>query len=150
MEKLWSVEAVADMFGVSQRTIRNYIKDGALKGSKIGGQWRFSETEINRFRFSSSYLWDWVNEEAVNFLDGVADYDGAMQICTIVDLVVDENQTQEMIIERIKKLTVLEDNQLIRVRSQIVPASGKRKTIRRSVLFGEAEYIKEAIDILKG
>ncbi|NLX62756.1 MAG: helix-turn-helix domain-containing protein [Tissierellia bacterium] len=47
MEKLYTVKDVALMTGLTERTIRNYIKDGRLKGKKIGVQWRFSEDDIN-------------------------------------------------------------------------------------------------------
>lgn len=48
MEKLYTVKDVALMTGLTERTIRNYIKDGRLKGKKIGVQWRFTEEDINR------------------------------------------------------------------------------------------------------
>lgn len=46
-EKLYTVEDVAAMTGMTDRTIRNYLKDGKLKGRKIVGQWRFTEADIN-------------------------------------------------------------------------------------------------------
>jgi excisionase family DNA binding protein len=35
-----SVYEVADLFGVSHKTIRNMIRDGKLPAAKIGQQWR--------------------------------------------------------------------------------------------------------------
>jgi excisionase family DNA binding protein len=34
---------------LSERTIRRYIKDDKIKGSKVGGVWRFSEEQIEEF-----------------------------------------------------------------------------------------------------
>lgn len=48
IEKLYTVEEVADLASVTGRTIRNYLKDGRLVGRKIGGQWRFPESEVQR------------------------------------------------------------------------------------------------------
>ena len=48
IEKLYTVEEVADLASVTGRTIRNYLKSGRLVGRKIGGQWRFPENEVNR------------------------------------------------------------------------------------------------------
>jgi excisionase family DNA binding protein len=48
IEKLYTVEEVAELASVTGRTIRNYLKSGRLKGRKIGGQWRFPETEVQR------------------------------------------------------------------------------------------------------
>ncbi len=53
MEKLFTVDNIAEMTGLTSRTIRNYIADGRLKGRKIGSQWRFTEGDIEAM-FSSS------------------------------------------------------------------------------------------------
>lgn len=46
MEKLYTVEDVAMMTGLTGRTIRNYLADGRLKGRKIGAQWRFTDEDV--------------------------------------------------------------------------------------------------------
>lgn len=48
IEKLYTVEEVAELASVTGRTIRNYLKSGRLIGRKIGGQWRFPEAEVQR------------------------------------------------------------------------------------------------------
>lgn len=47
MEKLYTVEDVAQMTGLTSRTIRNYLADGRLTGRKVGAQWRFTEENIS-------------------------------------------------------------------------------------------------------
>lgn len=47
-EKLYTVADVAEVTGMTSRTIRNYLKDGTLTGQKIGVQWRFTEDEIKK------------------------------------------------------------------------------------------------------
>jgi len=46
MEKLYTVEDVAQMTGLTSRTIRNYLAHGLLTGRKVGAQWRFTEENI--------------------------------------------------------------------------------------------------------
>lgn len=46
MEKLYTVEDVAEFAGLTTRTIRAYLADGRLRGRKIGSQWRFTESDI--------------------------------------------------------------------------------------------------------
>lgn len=46
IEKLYTVEDIAKMTGLTSRTIRNYLADGRLRGRKIGSQWRFTEADI--------------------------------------------------------------------------------------------------------
>ena len=50
-QKLYTVADVAELTGLTSRTIRNYLKDGTLRGKKIGVQWRFTEEDINRLFF---------------------------------------------------------------------------------------------------
>lgn len=45
-DKMYTVDEVAELASVTSRTIRNYLKDGRLKGRKIGGQWRFTEQNV--------------------------------------------------------------------------------------------------------
>lgn len=47
-EKL-TVEELAQELNVTTRTIRNYLKEGKLHGTKIGGQWRFSQEDLYAF-----------------------------------------------------------------------------------------------------
>ena len=44
-EKLYTAEDVAQITGLTLRTIRNYIKSGRLKGHRVGVQWRFTEAD---------------------------------------------------------------------------------------------------------
>lgn len=46
-QKWYTVAEVAKMTGLTDRTIRNYLKDGTMHGKKIGVQWRFTEEDIN-------------------------------------------------------------------------------------------------------
>lgn len=88
MEKLFTVDNIAEMTGLTSRTIRNYIADGRLKGRKIGSQWRFTEADIEAL-FSASGARSAVGQEeteggaAADFLrvqkrDSVA-------VCAVVD-----------------------------------------------------------------
>ncbi len=45
-DKLYTVEEVAKKTGLTDRTIRNYLKDGKLRGKKVGGQWRFTADDV--------------------------------------------------------------------------------------------------------
>lgn len=45
-EKLYTAEDVAQITGLTLRTIRNYIKSGRLKGRRLGVQWRFTAADI--------------------------------------------------------------------------------------------------------
>jgi len=46
--KIYSVHEVADFLGKTERTVRQYIKDGKLKATKIG-QWTVTEEALKEF-----------------------------------------------------------------------------------------------------
>lgn len=48
IEKLLTIEEVADVLRVSTRTIVRYIESGKLKASKIG-VWRIKESDVRLF-----------------------------------------------------------------------------------------------------
>lgn len=47
--KLYTLAEMAEMLDVTQRTLLTYLKDGKLKGVKIGGKWRISEENYKKF-----------------------------------------------------------------------------------------------------
>jgi excisionase family DNA binding protein len=47
--KLYSLKDLQKVLGVTQRTLQTYIKDGKLKGQKIGGKWQISESNLRKF-----------------------------------------------------------------------------------------------------
>jgi excisionase family DNA binding protein len=46
---LYSVEEISELLMVSQRTLYNYIKSGALKAIKIGKYWRIRYEDLQDF-----------------------------------------------------------------------------------------------------
>lgn len=88
IEKLYTVEDIAKMTGLTGRTIRNYLADGRLRGRKIGSQWRFTESDITAL-FSAP-------EAAAPAADGGAGSDAVSEflkpqsrsgvaICSVID-----------------------------------------------------------------
>lgn len=46
---LYSVEKVAELLDVHQKTVLRYIKEGRLKANKVGGRWRIHGNDLTRF-----------------------------------------------------------------------------------------------------
>lgn len=49
MENIYTVEDAAEQLKVSTFTIREYLKNGKIKGFKIGNSWRIKESELETF-----------------------------------------------------------------------------------------------------
>lgn len=50
---LYTIEEAAEILPVCYQTIRRYIKNGRLRGQKIGGRWLINEDSINELLASS-------------------------------------------------------------------------------------------------
>ena len=47
--KVYSLTEIEPILGVTHRTLLTYIKDGRLKGVKIGGKWKVSGENWRKF-----------------------------------------------------------------------------------------------------
>jgi excisionase family DNA binding protein len=148
MEKLYTVEDIATMTSLTTRTIRNYIKDGLLKGRKIGGQWRFTEEDVKNLMDNGTYREDFadsVRQDVIDFLDDVhTEYIGNTQICTIIDLY----QEKIVLEEKNKKLQELwKTNKINSNYKSFAWEQGEDKA--RIILFATPEFLIEALKILQ-
>lgn len=46
---MYTVEELAEMFGIQERTIRRFLKEGLLKGRKLANRWYVSEESIMEY-----------------------------------------------------------------------------------------------------
>jgi excisionase family DNA binding protein len=49
IETNYTLNEVAEILKVTQRTIYNYVARGTLHGFKVGGYWRVTESELKNF-----------------------------------------------------------------------------------------------------
>lgn len=47
--KIYTLKEVEDILKVTQRTLYNYIKEGKLKASKVGREWRVRHQDLEDF-----------------------------------------------------------------------------------------------------
>ena len=65
-EKLYSISDIAKKTKLTDRTIRNYLANGTLKGKKIGGQWRFTQNDINALFHNEVFADDMLTKSEKN------------------------------------------------------------------------------------
>lgn len=46
---LYSAAEAAELLGISERTLREYVKIGRIRAQKIGGDWTFTAENIQAF-----------------------------------------------------------------------------------------------------
>lgn len=49
MDKLYTVEEVSKMLNIHPNTIRLWLKNGNLKGLKVGRYWRVKDSQLQEF-----------------------------------------------------------------------------------------------------
>jgi excisionase family DNA binding protein len=151
MEKLYTVDDIAKMTMMTSRTIRTYIKDGILKGKKIGGQWRFTEEDVKSFMDNGAYKVEHfsnLKQDIVDFIDGVNDFvKGEIQACTIVDLY----QEKDVVADKQEKLMAFisshadTPNNWMSFSSEYIESESKT----RIVIFAQPKFLIEALKILE-
>ena len=100
LEKLYSVEEVAEMTTVTTSTIRNYLRKGVLTGTKIGGQWRFRQEDImhmfNQEKTASDFR-ETSSRIVRDFLGGqYKPFSELVSICTVADVACTKEQAKAM------------------------------------------------------
>ncbi len=93
----YGINDVALMTGLSDRTLREYIKNGVLVGDKVEGAWRFSEEQISAF-FEDKQVYKSIkakkNALCYDFLLG--DKKKNPESCFISDIPCDKKRAEEI------------------------------------------------------
>lgn len=124
-EPLYSIADVAKITKLTDRTIRNYLAKGILKGKKIGGQWRFTDQDLCML-FSNSYFEnDMKNKVENQIIDFFNKNETNRQMCVIFKTKIIEKEKRELFLKNInlisKKyknkegLTFVDDDGVIKV-----------------------------------
>ncbi|MDD2649391.1 MAG: helix-turn-helix domain-containing protein [Eubacteriales bacterium] len=149
LEKLYTVEEIAKMTSLTTRTIRNHLRSGILMGRKIGGQWRFTEKDIERFMESGEASKDMANEQkqaVLDFIDGVnTDVRGTLQICSIIDLYAPADEAKRKSDLLCEAINASQGESYLQYKFDYAESEGKA----RFILFASPEIIKQAMEIVK-
>ena len=146
-EKLFTVEDIANMTSLTSRTIRNYLKNGTLQGSKIGGQWRFTMDNIRQLFNDSSYSNDRSRNnklQVLNFVNNkIQGKQGDIMICTIVDYFCESQSVSHKMYEKL--VTVInnkpDDSSPAKFDYEYIEKDNKA----RFTLFGNPDYIVNSL-----
>lgn len=49
MDELWDVKTAASRLGLSTRTVYQLARDGRIPGIRVGGRWRFQQSDLDRW-----------------------------------------------------------------------------------------------------
>ncbi len=84
-----NINETARMLSLHPRTIRRYLREGTLKGTKVGGEWRIHRSDLQAMLGNSEVareLKDTWDKGVQEFLSGNgSEPEGGYRICTIID-----------------------------------------------------------------
>ena len=137
-EKYYTVADVAEFTGMTGRTIRNYLKDGTLTGTKIGVQWRFTEEDIRRLFHKESFVIETPTQHVRNFISGTdAEKD---RICSVIDLADLDEESGKALYEDLQK-----KNPDLKLSQEYFDDT----KVFRICLSGEADSVASALRLIK-
>lgn len=149
-EKLYTVEDIAGMASLTSRTIRNYLKDGSLKGKKVGGQWRFTMKDIEQLFNNSGFSTEIRNnnkQDVMDFIDGVStDFQSSIQIYTIVDYYCESLDAAKKMCDTLMSVINNPDNKFSASKFNYEFIKDDSKA--RFTLFGTPDYIIKTLELL--
>lgn len=87
MQTYYTVADVARMTGLTERTIRSYLRDGKLLGSRVGVQWRFTEAQVTALFADAQAQQRIAQTKAQHVLDFLQEAGHTSpSACTVVDV----------------------------------------------------------------
>jgi len=64
-EKYYNTKEVAEMLSISQEYLRQLLREGKVKGVKVGRLWKIKESEIRNLAEGVRNWIDWHTEEEI-------------------------------------------------------------------------------------
>lgn len=144
--KTYTINDIAQMTMLSDRTIRNYIRRGLLKGKLNRGTWYFTEEELGAF-FKEDYVKQTTLGKAEGIVTHFLDNDKRDEdsICAIYDMVIRTEEEGNQICEKLLLEINAEDNRRVTYSYQY---NGKKGTVR-IIVSGDADKVTELLMSLK-
>lgn len=144
-EKLYSISDIAKKTKLTDRTIRNYLANGTLKGRKIGGQWRFTQSDINALFNNEDFADDMLSKSEKNinkYLKNELSFKSENNMCSIINIVVKNKEDR---ISMWKKLKEIQPNEDKKEQISFIEENGHIKMI----IIASCDYVFKVIEVLK-
>ena len=144
-EKLYSISDIAKKTKLTDRTIRNYLAKGKLKGRKIGGQWRFTDKDIWSLYSNDEFVDDMLakSERSVNkYFNQELSFTSENNGCIILNFVVKDKETRKELFSKIKQIPTDEDK---KEQISFIENDGRIKMI----VIASYKYISVVMDLIK-
>ena len=145
-EKLYSISDIAKLTKLTDRTIRNYLASGTLKGRKVGGQWRFTQQDVKALFYNDVFADDMLEKSEKNinkYINNEFEFNNHNNACTILNIVIEEKETRKEFFRKVKEIPVDDDK---KERVSFIEENGKIKMI----IIASFDYVNAIMELIKG
>lgn len=144
-EKYYTISDIAKLTRLTDRTIRNYLANGALKGTKIGGQWRFTKADIRQLFSDDKFGDDMKNKTEKSiysyYNNQLKSLDSNMT-CQIIDVIIEDKEKRKEMFSKIKEVNKSSDE-----KENISFVYDNNHV--RIVIISSFEYVYKIMDIVR-
>lgn len=106
-EKYYTLSDIAKFTKLTDRTIRNYLANGTLKGHKVGGQWRFSQEDVKALFSNDKFEDDMKIKTEKNILSYYNDkysFNCINNSCVIINITISNKNIRKEFFKEIKTI----------------------------------------------
>ncbi len=96
---MYSLKDIIVLTNLSERTIRRYISEGKLEGTKVGGVWRFTEEQLDNFygfKEAIKTIKREIGMEVTDFINMPNPKKKQTHTCLMIDLNIDEELMEKV------------------------------------------------------
>lgn len=142
--EFFTVADVAKITGLSERTIRNYLEDGRLKGKKVGVQWRFTRENIENLFMAPKVSDSMANARREMVLDFLEHKSKARpRLCFIYDIPCQTEEEATHLCE-----PILDKVNAIKSEGELRFSFQEHGGVARLILMGEPRLVQKVLALL--
>ena len=140
MGEFFTVDQVAKILDMHPRTVRRYVREGQLRATKVGGEWRIRREDADMFMgMNAKELFDHGIEDVQAYIDGFAGQArGKFQVMTVLDCYV-EDKSEAYEISKVVMRHMNEDQDIDQAKAQYFYDKEAKKG--RYILWGSPSFI---------
>ncbi len=137
---IMTVDQVSNILKLHAKTVRRYIKEGKLEANKVGGQWRVTQENLNRFLGTEQDIPESIVEIVNNSINKTKDpIKEKVQVTTIVDVYVQDKEEAIRICNTVFAVMNCKDPADTKSRCDHIYYESESKA--RFILWGSLEFI---------
>ena len=133
---MYNIKDIMTITNLSERTIRRYLKEGKLDGTKVGGVWRFTDAQLENFygyKEAMKKIRKEATQQVVDFINMPNPEKQNTRVCTMIDLI-----NEDDVIEDVKQAIMNECNNAT---DTMTMKFLKEQNNFRFILIGSLEFI---------